>query len=67
LKIRQGFVTNSSSSSYIVVTKSGYNGEELMRFDDYKEFDIDLAIAYLQSLKNDGETKVVLRAIEEYN
>lgn len=62
MKIRTGFVSNSSSSSFICITAGNdhiYGNENSPEFEtDYVTFDIDKLIKELQDAKAKGATKV---------
>ena len=62
MKIRNGFVSNSSSSSFICITAGAttiYGDESEPDFEiDYTSLDIDYLIKQLQEAKANGATKV---------
>ena len=62
MKVRTGFVSNSSSSSFICISagsKTIYGDESEPDFEiDYTSINIDEFIAKLQEAKANGATKV---------
>jgi hypothetical protein len=62
MKIRQSFVTNSSSSSYVIVSLGEkeilVNGDTSMESCGWTSIDIDILIKELEEAKANGVTRL---------